>query len=173
VINWIYAPKFIQNDSSLAGHVLNGWQLSAITTMASAHPVTPTINSVSTSSNGVWTGIALANNTINGSGGWNRVPWLPVGYLDVDQIYKVDARLTRSFKLAEKVKLNLAFEAFNSFNTINNTSVQTAAYAVSSGGIVKPVLTNGVSLLGTGTASQGFPDGTNARRAQLAMRVIF
>ena len=50
------------------------------------------------------------------------------------------------------------------FNTIHNTSVQTAAYTLSSGGVFKPILTGGVSRLGTGSASQGFPDGTNARR---------
>jgi len=73
----------------------------------------------------------------------------------------------------ERVKAELSFEAFNAFNTIRNTSVQTTAYSVSSGGILKPVLSNGVSLLGTGSASQGFPDGTNARRCQVALRFRF
>jgi hypothetical protein len=38
---------------------------------------------------------------------------------------------------------------------------------------LKPVLTNGVSLLGNGNASQGFPDGTNARRMQVMARFTF
>ena len=173
VINWVWAPTIMKSDTALARYVVNGWQLSTITTLASAHPVTATMNSASTSANGVFTGITLANSTINGSGGWSRVPFLPVGGLNVDQIYSVDGRLTRSFPIGERVKLNLAFEAFNIFNTIHNTGVQTAAYSVSSGGILKPVLTNGVSLLGTGNASQGFPDGTNARRCQVALRVLF
>jgi hypothetical protein len=172
--NWIWnLPKFSDSRPAFLRAVFNDWQLSSITLMAAAHPVTATINSPSTSSGGVFTGIALANSTINGSGGWNRVPWLPVGYLNVDRIYKVDARIQRTFRVTERVKLNMFFEAFNAFNTINNTSVQQAAYSVSSGGIIKPVLTNGVSLLGTGTASQGFPDGTNARRAQVGLRVSF
>ena len=86
---------------------------------------------------------------INGSGGWNRVPFLPVGTLDIDQTYNVDARLTRSLPFGERVKANLSFEAFNAFNTIHNTAVQTAAYSVNAGGILKPVLSNGVSLVGT------------------------
>jgi hypothetical protein len=172
-INWIWEPKFMKNDSAFARYVVNGWQLSTLTTLASAHPVTPTINSASTSAGGVFSDITLANSTINGSGGWNRVPFLPVGSIDIDQTYNVDARLTKAFPIRERIKLNLGFEAFNVFNTIHNTGVQTSAYSVSSGGILRPVLTNGVSFLGAGTASQGFPDGTNARRAQALLRVTF
>jgi hypothetical protein len=172
-INWIWQPTLMKGNSALAKYVVNGWQLSTITTLASAHPVTATVNSVSTSANAIFPGITLANNTFNGSGGWNRVPFLPVGGIDIDQIYNVDARLTRVFPLTERVSLNLGFEAFNLFNTIHNTSVQTTAYSLAAGGVFKPVLTNGVSLVGAGTASQGFPDGTNARRCQFLARINF
>jgi len=173
VINWVWSPKITSSTSAAAKWLVNGWQLSAITTLASAHPVSATMNGASTSANGVFPGVTLANSTINGSGGWSRVPFLPVGTLDVDQIYSVDARLTRSLPFTERVKGSLSFEAFNAFNTIHNTGVQPSAYSVNSGGILKPVLTNGISLLGVGNASQGFPDGTNARRAQVALRVVF
>jgi hypothetical protein len=131
------------------------------------------MNSASTSANGVFQGVTLANSTINGSGGWTRVPFLPVGSIDIDQTYNVDARLTRSIPFSERVKANLLFEAFNVFNTIHNTSVQTSAYTVNAGGILKPVTTNGVSHVGDGSASQGFPDGTNARRMQVGLRFVF
>jgi hypothetical protein len=121
----------------------------------------------------VFPGITLANSTINGSGGWNRVPFVPANDLNIDQIYNVDARLTRSLPIGERVKATLNFEAFNACNTIHNTGVSTAAYNVTSGGILKPVLTNGLVLLGAGNASQGFPDGTNARRAQVSLRFVF
>ena len=55
----------------------------------------------------------------------------------------------------------------------NTNSDSISAYSVNAGGILKPVLTNGVSLLGTGNASQGFPDGTNARRMQAGLRFVF
>src|SRR5262249_51074171 len=109
----------------------------------------------------------------NGSGGWNRVPFLPVGNIDIDRTYNVDARLTRVFPIGERMKLNLSFEAFNAFNTIHNTAVQTAAYSVLAGGILRPVLTNGVSHVGDGSPSRGFRDGTNARRAQASLRFVF
>src|SRR5262249_19050420 len=126
-INWIWQPTILHSNSAFARYIVNGWQLSTITTLASAHPWTATMNSASTSANGVFQGVTLANNTINGSGGWNRVPFLPVGTLDVDQTYNVDARITRNFPISDRVKLNLAFESFNTFNTIHNTAVQTTA----------------------------------------------
>jgi hypothetical protein len=171
-INWLWAPTFTTSTSALAKYFVNGWQLTAITTLASAHPVSPTVNSPSTALGAEFAGIQLAQSTLTGAGGWNRVPFLPVSDLNIDQIYGVDARITRSIPFNERVKANLSFEAFNVFNTIHNTAIQTAAYSVT-GNILKPVLTNGVSHVGDGNASQGFPDGTNARRMQVALRLNF
>jgi hypothetical protein len=170
-LNFIWSPK-TTSTSAFAKNVINGWQLSAITTLASAHPASATVNSPSTSTGAEFAGISLFYATLNGSGGSTRVPFLPYDSLDIDQIYNVDARITRKFDLTERVKLNLGFEAFNAFNTIHNTSIQTAAYSVS-GNVLKPVLTNGVSHVGDGSASQGFPDGTNARRMQATLRITF
>jgi hypothetical protein len=171
-INWLWQPTFTTSTSAFSRYLVNGWELSAITTLASAHPMSATVNSASTSLGAEFPGIQLANSTLDGAGGWNRVPFWPVGSLNVDQIYNVDARITRNLPISERVKVALSFEAFNAFNTIHNTGIQTTAYNVS-GNFLKPVLTNGISLLGTGNASQGFPDGTNARRMQVALRVTF
>ena len=168
IINWIWEPRVERSNSAFVKYVVNGWQLSAITTLASAQPVTATVNSVSTSLNGIFPGIQLANSTFNGSGGWSRAPFLPVGTLDVDQTYNVDARLTHQWPIGENLKLSLGFEAFNVFNTIHNTLVQTTAYSLAAGGIFKPQ-----SGVGLGSASQGFPDGTNARRCQVLARITF
>jgi hypothetical protein len=175
-MNWLWKPIFTTSTSSFAKYFVNGWELSGITTLASSHPTSATVNSPSTGANGVFQGVTLAYGTLNGSGGWNRVPFLPVSNIDIDRTYNVDARITRSLPFSERVKANLVFEAFNAFNTIHNTGVQTAAYSVSSVGgvgVLKPVLSNGVSHVGDGSASQGFPDGTNARRMQVGLRFVF
>jgi outer membrane receptor protein involved in Fe transport len=165
-ISFLWAPTFTKSDSRAAKYLINGWELSGLTTLASAQPTTATI-SVSGqqfTSAGV---SMLYTNSLNGSGGWNRVPFYPVNSLDIDQIYRVDARITRNVPINERVKALLMFEAFNAFNTISNTGVNTQAFSASAG-VLKPV--NG---LGVGSSSQGFPDGTNARRMQVALRFTF
>ena len=97
----------------------------------------------------------------------NRVPFLPVDNLDVDRVYRVDARLSRSIPINERFKAFLMFEAFNAFNTQYNTGVNATGFTASNG-VLKPV-----SGLGVGNASQAFPDGTNARRCQAAFRLVF
>ena len=167
VINFLWAPKLTNSSSTAAKYLVNGWELSAITTMASAEPASATVGSVSTSANAVFQGVQLAYSTMNGSGGWSRVPFWPVSSLDIDRTYRVDARLSRSLPFSERVKGYLLFEAFNAFNTQYNTAVNTQAYSVT-GNVLKPV-----AGLGIGNASQGFPDGTNARRMQVAVRLVF
>ena len=135
--------------------------------MARDGTASATVGSASTGNNGVFPGVQLAYGTLNGSGGWSRVPFFPVSSLDIDRTYRVDARLTRNLPFSERVKGSLMFEAFNAFNTQYNTGVNTQAYTVS-GNVLRPV--NG---LGLGNQSQGFPDGTNARRAQVSARFVF
>lgn len=163
-INWLWAPKFSKSSSWVSRYLVNGWELSSITTMASSQPTTAYVSMSGTQ----FTGVSFyATSTLNGSGGWNRVPFWPVNSLDIDKMYRVDARLSRNLPFTEKLNGTLIFEAFNAFNTQSNTAVNTSAY-VATKGVLAPV-----SGLGVGNQSQGFPDGTNARRAQVAFRVVF
>jgi len=163
VISFVWEPKFDESKLGRARYMINGWQLSTITTLASAHPASGTVNISGTQ----FTGVSLTYTTMNGSGGWTRVPFWPVNSLDIDQYYRVDARLTRQLLFAERAKLYFSFEAFNLTNTITDTAINTSAYQATSG-VLKPY-----ANLGTGSQSQGFPDGTNARRCQLSLRLVF
>ena len=165
-INWLWMPKFTSSTSTFSRFFVNGWELSSITTMASSHPATSTVTfSGSTSSQ--FAGVNLAYNTLTGTGGWNRVPFLPTGNIDIDRVFRVDARIVRSLPISERVKASLMFEAFNAFNTQYNTAVNTSMYTAAAG-VLKPI-----ANVGNGTQTQGFPDGTNARRAQVALRFVF
>jgi hypothetical protein len=163
-INWLWQPRFTSSDSAFARYLVNGWGFSGIVTISTAHPWTPTVNTTSSTQ---FTGLGMAFATLNGSGGWNRVPFLPVGSLDVDRIHRLDARAERTLPFTERVKGKIMFEAFNVFNMMYNTSISTQVYSATNG-----VLTPTVGA-GRGTNSQGFPDGTNARRAQVAFRLTF
>ena len=163
VINWLWAPTLTKSNSAAARYLLNGWELSTITTMASAQPATASVSVSGTQ----FTGVTFYGSTLNGSGGWTRVPFWPVNSLDIDREYRVDARLVRTLPFTERVKGYLMFEGFNVFNTQYNTSVNTSAYIATKGYL------NPVAGLGTGNQSSGFPDGTDARRCQCALRVTF
>jgi hypothetical protein len=164
VINWTYAPTIVKSDNWAARYLINGWQLSTITTMASSQPTSGTISV----SGQQFSGITMAYTTeINGLAGWNRVPFLPVNNTDIDRQYTVDARLVRNLPFTDRIKGMLMFEGFNVFNTQYNTGIATTEFTAA-GGVIKPQVG-----FGLGNASQAFPDGTNARRLQAAFRLVF
>ncbi len=98
-INWVWSPTITKSSSSTAKFLLNGWELSAITTLASAHPASATVNAPSTATGAEFPGISLFYGSLTGTGGSTRVPFLPYDSLNIDQIYNVDARITRKFSV--------------------------------------------------------------------------
>jgi hypothetical protein len=157
VLRWIWEPAS-QNV------LLRDWQLSAIATAASGLPLTPTLLLIGQQ----WSGFTMDyTTTLNGQGGWNRVPFEGIGFIHTQTMTDLDARLTRTFRIGERVKAQLAAEAFNALNRQWNTSNYTTQY-VGTTGSLRPV-----TGFEQGQASYGFPFGTNARRAQVSFRVIF
>ena len=67
----------------------------------------------------------------------------------------------------EQVRTSLSFEVFNLANNITYTSITNRGYTAN-GFNISPA-----AGLGLPTASSGFPDGTNARRAQASLRIDF
>jgi hypothetical protein len=142
--------------------LLNNWQISQITTLASTPFATGTVTVSGTPFAG-----AAFNGTLNGLGGSNRVPFWPVNNTPIDSIARVDARLTRLIALSERFKLHLNMEAFNLFNHTYFTGVLTQAYTAANG-VLTPV-----PRFGDGAFTGGFPDGTNARRLQASLRLLW
>ena len=165
VVNFVWSPTFSRSTSAMARYLVNNWQLSQVTTLQSAQPVNSTVNV----SGNAFTG-ALVSGSLNGCGcGFSRVPFQPVSNLNLDQIYRVDARLAKRLPFTERVTAYLQFEAFNLFNTPYDTSRRTAEYSLNSA-------TNTLSYIssyGTGSSAAASPDGTSVRRAQVSLRVTF
>src|SRR5262249_11518500 len=109
--------------------------------------------------------------TLNGFGGDTRVPFWPPNAARLDGVNKLDARITKLLPISERVRVALNFEAFNVTNTPYDTSIGSGsahnAYSETNG-VLTPLAAYRV-----GTASGGFPDGTNVRRAQVSLRVTF
>ena len=173
MINWIYSPVFTKRTDLLSRLLINNWQLADITTISTGAPVTETLgvtaglNSAQLAAAGLPANFAFTGGTIHGFGGSNRVPFLGLGALRLPNTYRTDARLTKVLPLSERFRLLLNFEAFNLTNTIVYTSITNRGYSAN-GFNISPA-----AGLGTPTASSGFPDGTNARRAQASIRINF
>jgi hypothetical protein len=91
----------------------------------------------------------------------------------------VDVRVARDVAFNERIKATLAFEAYNLLNRQTATVVNTIGYVAVpqyGSGLTTGAL-SGVLMpvpgLGTGLASQGSADGTNARRCQAELRITF
>ena len=95
------------------------------------------------------------------------MPFQPVSNLDLDRIYRVDARISKKLPFGERVTGYLTFEAFNVFNTPYDTSRHTPEYSLSG------TTLSYIPSYGTGSSTATSPDGTNARRAQVALRMVF
>jgi len=176
VIQWLWQPTANKGSSVISRYFLNGWQLSTFTTLASSQPATALVAVQGQQFSGVTMNYT---SSLNGSGGWARVPFLPINSLQTGPQYSVDARFAKVLPISERIKATLLFEGFNVFNTQYNTGVNTIAYT--SIGVLPPGQANGtltgtlkpVPGAGAGNAAQGFPDGTNARRLQVALRIVF
>ena len=162
VVNWTWQPTVTHSNSVAARYLLNGWQVSGIATLASSLGETPLMLV-----NGLQ-GLAMAyTSSLNGSGGWPRVPFESINSLLTGPEYDVDARLTRTLPFTERVTGMLIFEAFNAFNTQYNTSLNTIGYTATAG-VLRPV-----PGVGAGNEASGFPYGTNSRLCQIAFRLVF
>jgi outer membrane receptor protein involved in Fe transport len=172
VINWMWSPTFTTRKDLASRLLINNWQLSTITTIATGQPVTESLSVGNTLTAGQIATLGLPQNlaftsTVNGFGGSNQVPFLGINTLRLPNTYRVDARISKILPITEKFRATLNFEVFNLTNTITDTSIISRGYTA-----------NGLNIspsagLGTPTASSGFPDGTNARRAQVSLRLEF
>lgn len=166
VVNGSWTPTFTHSSSAFARYLINGWQLSTIGTFQSAPALTPTVQITSAFTPTGFT--AAFNNSLNGYAS-GRVPFLPLTSVPIDQIIRVDARIAKDFGITERIHALFTFDAFNIGNNTYFTSVSNQAYSyalVSGNPTLRPI-----PAFGAGSATQGFPDGTNARRLQLGVRL--
>ncbi len=158
---------------------LRGFHFSAIETAESGRPVASFI------SIGSIPFLAPDGNTYNGFGGIrgqgtsgdrNLLPTIPRS-VDAPANYKLDLRVTRAIRLTERLAMEALAEAFNVFNHSNyngfNTTIYTATATTNTTPVAAPILlAPTVGYLAPNNDATP-PDGTNARRLQLAMRLRF
>jgi outer membrane receptor protein involved in Fe transport len=164
VYSFVWTPTFTHANGAFFKYVVNNWQFSSITTLSSGRNVGPVeVRMTDTPVPGM-----LFNSTLDGFGGNTRVPFQPIDSLYTPPFYREDLRLTKNIPISERVKLALAFEAFNVSNSWTPTTLSQQEYTEAKG-----VLTLTPTAYGVGQADGGFPDGTQARRLQVSARLSF
>jgi hypothetical protein len=165
VLSFVWAPTLTDSNNAVAKFLLNGWQLSSITTLQSGRPT----GSLTIHMNDTPTAMLYSADALDGFNGNFRVPFQPVNSLYTPWVEQENFRLSKMIPLAtERVKLGLNFEAFNIANNWSPTSLTTQEYTEAKG-----VLTPTPAAWGVGSADGGFPDGTQARRLQVSARLTF
>jgi outer membrane receptor protein involved in Fe transport len=167
VLNWVWAPKFTNRTDVFSRFVVNNWQLSSITTMASGHPYgNLNISLKDTPVTGMF-----SNFSLNGTGFSGRVPFEPVNSYYLPAYYRADARLSKvlPFGEANRYQLYLNFEVFNLANTWAARGYTSSQAYTETKGILTPTP---ASLYVPGNDAVP-PDGTEARRMQVSLRFVF
>jgi outer membrane receptor protein involved in Fe transport len=188
VVNGVWNLPELKHGGELARGILNGYRLGGIFTAESGRPFAATIslpNIPFTLDGAQYTGFG----GILGLGGLNLAPDAPRNSNYGDVNYRIDLRVARDVKLGEKFVVELLGEAFNLFNRSNfngfNSTLYNAAFPLVPGSttdrfsatnpppLAAPIPLTRSANFGAPNNDGSQPDGTNARRFQLALRFRF
>ena len=125
LVTLVYEPPFFaSSDSNKIAHwVLSGWTFAPIQTIQTGLPFS---GGVSGSAPGTSLGVI-------GDSGSGRIPFLGRNNFRMPDIINTDFKVARSFHLWERVQLEFSAEAFNLFNQLNVTGLNTTLFSGSSG----------------------------------------
>ena len=167
VFSWVWQPKFTTRTDFFSKYIVNGWQLSSITSMASGHPY----GSMSISTKDTPVAGMFSSGNLDGSGLAFRVPFLPYNNYYLPALYRADARISKLIPLGESGKKQIALN-FEMFNLANNWAARgyTSSQAYTE---AKGILTPTPANLYVPSSAAYAPDGTEARRMQISARIVF
>jgi hypothetical protein len=160
--------------------VLRGFRFSAIETIEAGRPIAEFISVPSLPF------LGTDGNTYNGFGGLlgqgsggdrNLLPTVGRDSLAGPSGYALALRLAREFRLSERLRLEALAEGFNVFNHSNyngfNDTIYTATATANTTPLATPVMLTPTAGYLAPISDTDPPDGTNARRLQLALRFRF
>ncbi len=192
VLNGVFNLPTTDSDNRFARALLNGYRLSGIYTAETGRPFAALVSVPNIP-------FALDGRQFNGFGGLlgqgggsdrNLAPNIERNSNYGEPNYRLDLRLARDIRITERFVLELIGEGFNIFNTSNFNGFRTTLYDVQFPLIPNdpqgrrftasnpPPLSLPLELLprddfGVENNNSSQPDGTNARRFQLAVRFRF
>ncbi len=155
-----------------------GWLLSTIFTAETGRPFSESIgvNSVQflNSDGAVYNGFGGLRG--QGSAG-SFLPTIGRNSIYGDNNYRIDLRLARQFHLTERLRMEILGEAFNilnhaNYNGYNSTAFNSVATTATTP-LNSPIVLIPNSNFRTANNDGSQPDGTNARRIQVSLRLKF
>jgi hypothetical protein len=144
---------------------LDGFTIAPIISVSSGSPYTGLVNGNAPPANRILTGIL-------GNGGTNRIPSVGRNSFRLPYTANVDLRIARSFSLPGRTKVEVLAEAFNLFNRINYTAVNSTFYTIG-GTATAPTLTYNAATFGAFTNANSGTFAPRPREIQLGARVTF
>jgi hypothetical protein len=168
-LNGVWEMPFAKTGHDFGSQLVKGWVISGIVSAETGRPYATSISLPSmpfTNTDGTaWNGL---NGGLLGQGGLNVLPTVPRNNNTGRPTYRLDLRVSRQFKLGERLTTEVFFEGFNVFNYSNWTNYNTTAYIAtappSSAGVSTPVQLAAAAPFGIPNGDGSQPDGTNARR---------
>jgi len=133
----IWKPDYYHGDSRWLGYLANGFTISPLIVASSGAPITPTVSGNAPSPrtvNGITYNAPAGASGALADGGSTRVPFLGPNSFQMPRTSTVDLRLEREFKLHESWRLTLSGDAFNLFNHVNVTGVNTQMFSIQTSG---------------------------------------
>jgi hypothetical protein len=179
VIDGVWNLPFGAGGQSALDRLVKDFRLAAIFVAESGRPYSAQITAsnlnFSTPDGTQYGGFASG---IYGQGGLSLLPTIERNSNTGDASYRVDLRLARDLHVSSRLVIELLGEGFNIFNANIWTQYNNTAYTATSTNAATTSPTTLVVLapttnFGTPSADSGFPDGTNARRFQLAVRLRY
>ena len=178
VFNGIYQIPKIKNANGFVRALFNGYQLSGIYTAETGRPYSANLSlpQLSFTDSGQ-TYSPFGGGTL-GLGGLSIAPNIARNSIFGAANYRFDLRVSKTFKLKEKVSVELLGESFNlfnrsNFNGFNSTIYNTTTPSPNPPTLATPIVFTTNTTFGTPNNDGSQPDGTNARRFQLAARFRF
>jgi len=158
-------PLAEHNNNPFVKAAIAGWKLNGIVTLQDGATVTGFVGGNLTGG---------VSNSVNGSGGTNRVPFEERNLYKRPTLQNFDLRLGKEFRVKERYRLNLIAEAFNVFNHTNSFGVSTTKFDLITftppGGVATPAFRPRSDFLLINSAQSTL---YRERQMQVALRFSF
>lgn len=170
----VWQPQYFKNKSSIVKAVFDNWGIAPVITVSTGRPYTEGVSGNAYFGGGSTSSTYGAAGGLNGAGGnyrmalsYGRNSWR------YPNLCNIDMRLSRSFKLTERQKVEFIAEAFNLFNSEQISSLLTTMYKTGTTGTspnLLPTLTYDPTF---GNFNQAGATLYRERQVQFAIRYSF